>query len=101
MERYHVPTGRAVPGEDGGEAVAAEFARLRPLLHAIAAAADEPRGPLPPDAPSPRRRLAALWAALCTERGDPIPPLIRAALAGCDEGEAAPVRHETGDRLAR
>ncbi len=55
MERYHVPTGRAVPGEDGGEAVAAALARLRPLLHAIAAAADEPRGPLPPDRPTPVR----------------------------------------------
>jgi hypothetical protein len=80
---------------------AEELARLRPLLHAIAAAADEPRVPPPPAAPSPRRRLAALWAALCTELGDPIPPTIRAILAETANGGAAPVPPEPGGGLAR
>ncbi len=43
MERYHVPTGRAVPGEDGGEAVAAELARV----FACGQASDAERGAVP------------------------------------------------------
>ena len=79
-------------GRDGGRGVGAA---------APPAARDRRGAPRHPTAPAPRRRLVTLWAVLCTGLNDPIPPPIRAVLAGDDDVWTSPVPPEPRGELVR